>query len=88
MEMLMCVFASLFVWWYVAHASVTCFETLMNFRKKVLKMTKTLDFADSGAHLMALGEHCILSAILWPIKPTLGMPGTHWGMPACIVGFL
>ena len=34
---------------------------LMNLTEKSSKMTKTMDFAYSGTHLMAVGEHHILS---------------------------
>ena len=39
-------------------------KVLTNLSEKIPKMTKTLDFADSGLYLMAVGKHPILLPIL------------------------
>ena len=44
-----------------------------------------MDLVDSGTHLMALGDHCILFVMLWLMRPVLGMLGDHQGATACHV---
>ena len=49
----------------------------------------SMNFIDPGAHLIAVGEHCIFVVILWLTRPTLGaLGGVHTRTPACLVRFL